>query len=227
MWFYLADSPEDAWFLNPEERRFIATHRYRDVREATNPSAQTLKRSDVIAALKDWKIWAFVIQDFGSDVQLFSYSIFLPTIVQAIQPEWSSLNVQALTIPCYVWTTIVFFAVAYISDALQRRAVFMIGGASASIIGHIMLIAGKSVAVKFLGCFFIGTGLYVASGIGIVWMPSNLPRYGKRTTAVGMQLMLGNSGGIPAPYVSRWSVGETDEPCKLSRLTHLIVVPDE
>ena len=139
--------------------------------------------------------------NFPADIQLFSYAIFLPTIIKAINPAWSSLYVQALTIPCFAWSTIVYFIAAFVSDATQHRAVFGILGALASIMGHVMLIAGQGVAVPYLGCFFIATGLFVVSGIALVWLSTNSPRYGKRTTAVGMDLMLGNSAGIAAPYV--------------------------
>ena len=96
----------------------------------------------------------------------------------------------------------VYFITAFISDATQHRAVFGILGAFASIIGHIMLFAGRGVAVPFAGCFVVATGVFTVAGIALVWMPTNLPRYGKRSTAVGLQLMLGNSAGIAAPYVS-------------------------
>ena len=101
-----------------------------------------------------------------------------------------------------MWSAIVYFIVAAISDALQHRAVFGLLGVIASISGHVMLIAGGGVAVPYIGCFVIATGVFVISGIAIVWMQSNLPRYGKRSTAVGMQFMIGNSAGIAAPYVS-------------------------
>lgn len=174
----------------------------RDQREASTPSAQTLNRTDVLAALKDWKIWAFCLQNFPSDIQLFSYTIFLPTIIRAVNPAWSTLYVQALTVPCFALTTIAYFVSAYVSDRTQHRASFGIFGCVVSIVGHIMLIAGQGVAVPFTGCFFIAAGLFLVSGIALAWLPSNLPRYGKRSTAVGMQLMIGNSAGIAAPYVS-------------------------
>ena len=201
-WLFLADSPETAWYLSPSERQLIAVRRRRDQSEATTASANKLHKADVIAAFKDWKIWTFGVQDFCSNTQLFGYSIFLPTIVHAINPEWSVLRVQALTVPCFVWGIISYFILAFVSDAIKQRALFCALGAFVSIIGHIMLIAGKTVAVSYAGCFVIGTGLLV-QGIAIAWMPSNYPRYGKRSTAVGMQIMVGNSAGIAAPYVSR------------------------
>ena len=65
-----------------------------------------------------------------------------------------------------------------------------------------MLIAGRGIAVPYVGCFVIATGVFIVAGTALVWLPSNLPRYGKRSTAVGLQLMAGNSAGIAAPYVS-------------------------
>ncbi|KAI4229804.1 MAG: hypothetical protein L6R36_000591 [Xanthoria steineri] len=35
----------------------------------------------------------------------------------------------------------------------------------------------------------------------LAWLPNNSPRYGKRTTATGLQLTIGNSSGIMAPFV--------------------------
>ena len=201
-WFFLADGPQSAWYLSQAERDLLIHRGTRDQREASTPSAQILQRSDVVAAFKDWKIWAFCLLNFPGDIQLFSYSIFLPTIIKAINPAWSTLNVQALTIPCFVWSMLMYFVAAFISDAIQHRAVFGILGCLMSIIGHAMLIAGKGVAVPYIGCYFIATGIFIVSGIALAWLPSNLPRYGKRATGVGMQLMLGNSAGIAAPYVS-------------------------
>ncbi|KAL8947333.1 MAG: hypothetical protein Q9222_006373 [Ikaeria aurantiellina] len=200
-WFFLADAPDSAWYLSPSQRKTLMHRSTREEREASAPSARILHRSDVLAAAKDWKVWAFCLLNFPGDIQLFSYSIFLPTIIKAINPAWSTLFVQALTVPCYAWIAIVYFAAAYVSDRMQHRAIFGILGCLISIVGHIMLIAGRGVAVPYVGCFAIATGIYVVAGITIVWLPSNLPRYGKRSTAVGMQFMIGNSAGIAAPYL--------------------------
>ncbi|KAG8526552.1 uncharacterized protein KY384_008753 [Bacidia gigantensis] len=199
-WFFLADGPESAWYLTPAQRGIVVRRRVRDQREASTASAQSLNKADIIAAFKDWKVWAFCVENFGGDIQLFSYSIFLPTIIQSINPDWSTLVVQALTVPCFVWCTVVYFAAAFVSDRIQHRASFILFGFTMSIIGHIMLIAGKSVAVLYLACYVIATGLFIL-GIALAWLPSNLPRYGKRSAGVAMQIALGNSAGIPAPYV--------------------------
>lgn len=55
---------------------------------------------------------------------------------------------------------------------------------------------------KYFACFLIASGLYVVVGLPLAWLPSNQPRYGKRTTATGLQLTIGNSAGVMAPFVS-------------------------
>ncbi len=200
-WFFLADSPESAWYLSPNLRRHLLHRSAREEREASIASAQTLHRSDIRAAVKDWKVWAFCLLNFPGNVQLFTYAIFLPTIIKAINPAWSSINVQALTVPCFAWSAIVYMIVAYISDAVQHRAAFALAGVAVSVLGHVLLIVGKNVATRYAGCFVIATGLFVLSGIVLAWLPTNLPRYGKRSTAVGMQLMIGNCAGVAAPFV--------------------------
>ncbi|KAL9610940.1 MAG: hypothetical protein Q9167_004382 [Letrouitia subvulpina] len=200
-WFFLANSPETARYLSNSQRQIIERRRALDQPEASTPSAKAAHRSDIRSAFTDWKIWAFCVELFGADIQLYSYSIFLPTIIKAINTQWSTLTVQALTVPCYAWGAIMYFVVARISDILQLRAPFSIFGAIAGIIGNIMLLVGRSVAVSYLGCFVIATGLYVVGGIALVWMPSNLPRFGKRTTAIGMFLMCGSGAGVAAPYL--------------------------
>lgn len=47
----------------------------------------------------------------------------------------------------------------------------------------------------------VATGLYVVVGLPLAWLPNNSPRYGKRTTANGMQLTMGNASGIMTPFI--------------------------
>ncbi|KAL8992692.1 MAG: hypothetical protein Q9169_006906 [Polycauliona sp. 2 TL-2023] len=91
--FILADGPETAWYLCPAQRKTLSLRSTRDQREASTDSARVLRRSDVLAAVKDWKVWAFAVFNFLGDIQLFSYANFLPTIIRAINPAWSTVYV--------------------------------------------------------------------------------------------------------------------------------------
>ena len=71
-----------------------------------------------------------------------------------------------------------------------------------------MLISPVGEGAHYFACFLVATGLYVVVGIPLSWLPTNKPRYGARTTASGIQLTIGNSAGIMAPYLYK----SADEP---------------
>jgi MFS family permease len=165
-------------------------------------SAQEFHVEDVYHGLKDWKIYAFCAGQFGADTMLYGFSTFLPTIIKGINPEWSSAIIQVLTIPCYALGAITYLVAAWISDRYQKRGIPTAALALVSVIGYAMLMSDSSNGVHYAGCFLVAMGLYVAVGIPLAWLPSNNPRYGKRTTATGLQLTIGNCSGIMAPFVS-------------------------
>jgi sugar phosphate permease len=197
-WFWLADEPETAYYLKPHEREMMIRRREREYGLRT--SAHEFHAKDVKAGLTDWKIYAFCAAQFCSDNMLYSYSTFLPTIIKGINSSWSNQIVQVLTIPCYAVGAVSYLGSAWLSDRFQRRGVPTVLLCFVSIVGYALLISDTSSGVHFAGCFLVAMGLYVTVGIPLAWLPSNNPRYGKRTTASGLQLTVGNSAGIMAPF---------------------------
>lgn len=104
--------------------------------------------------------------------------------------------------PCYVLGAVSYLVVAKISDMHQLRGLYQVGSAVVCIIGYGILIAPTSLAVHYFATLLIAVGLFVAVGIPLAWLPSNNPRYGKRTTASGIQIMVCNISGITSPFVS-------------------------
>jgi len=96
---------------------------------------------------------------------------------------------------------ITYLTVAHFSDRFQKRGLAVVPLCLISIVGYIILITVTSSGVRYFGCFLVAMGLYVAVGVPLAWLPSNVPRYGKRTTASGIQLTIGNAAGIMASYL--------------------------
>lgn len=233
-WFGMADSPQSAWYLTPEERSLLA----RRISEQTGmtESAQQFHWSDVRAALKDWRMWLFCFGQTGLDTMLYGkqahtlmfyfnrkcslrksdrhqhqtyvdsyligYSTFLPTIIKGIDPQYKAAIVQLLTVPCYALGAIVYAVIAPLSDLQQRRAMYVVSGCIVCIVGYAILAAKASKGAHYFACFLVAAGLWPSIGLAIAWLPTNFPRYGKRTTATGLQLTIGNTAGIWAPFVS-------------------------
>ncbi|KAF2267637.1 high-affinity nicotinic acid transporter-like protein [Lojkania enalia] len=195
----LPDNPQTAYFLNTGERELAAVRLARQT--GYTAKAAQFHWKDVKAGLKDWKIWAFCFAQFGSDTMLYGYSTFLPTIIRGINPDASTALVQVLTIPCYGLGAITYLVVARFSDHQQKRGFYTVLLGLVSIVGYAMLISDSSYRVHYAGCFLVAMGLYVCVGLPLAWLPTNLPRYGKRTTATGLQLSIGNCAGIMASFL--------------------------
>ncbi|KAF9890089.1 hypothetical protein FE257_006250 [Aspergillus nanangensis] len=202
--WWLADEPESAFYLTPQERDLVVLRKRRQIGHTT--SSDELHKADVYAAFMDWKTWLFCGAQFGSDIMLYGYSTFLPTIIHGLG-DWSSTQVQALTIPCYALGAISYLLVAWVSDRTQRRAVFVTIFGVISMVGYGLLISPAPNGARFLGCLLVAAGLYIVAGIPLAWLPSNNPRYGKRVTASGLQLTIGNAAGIPAPFLYKTNDG--------------------
>ncbi|KAF2738306.1 MFS general substrate transporter [Polyplosphaeria fusca] len=195
----LPDSPLKAYFLNSQEKDLAAARLTRQT--GYTAKAAEFHWKDVKCALTDWKVWAFSFAQFGSDTMLYGYSTFLPTIIRGINPDASTALVQVLTIPCYALGAITYLVVAWFSDHQQKRAQYTILLGLVSIVGYAMLISDIGSGAHYAGCFFVAMGLYVCVGLPLAWLPTNSPRYGKRTTATGLQLSIGNCAGIMAPFL--------------------------
>ena len=199
-WWLLADNPETAYYLNTQEKEL--SHLRLSSQPGFTKSAAEFHWKDVREGLLDWKLWTFAFIQFGGDTMLYGYSTFLPTIIQGLSSSYSSAYIQVLTIPVYILGAVTYVVAARVSDWSQMRAIFPIAFGLISIIGYAVLIADVGSGAHYAGCFIVALGLYVCVGMPLAWNPANLPRYGKRTTATGMQLTIGNSSGIMAPFVS-------------------------
>ncbi|KAI9933874.1 hypothetical protein AWENTII_000211 [Aspergillus wentii] len=201
-WFFLADDPATAYYLNEEEKALVVKRRRAELGQTA--SAQKFHWADVKDGASDWRIYAFCIAQFGIDTMLYGYSTFLPTIIEGMG-SWSVAEVQALTIPCYAVGAIAYLIVAWLSDRYQQRALFVCIFCVISIVGYGLLIADVSSGVHYFGALLIALGLYVAVGLPLAWLPTNLPRYGKRTFATGLQLTFGNVSGVMSPFLYKTS----------------------
>lgn len=67
--FLLPNDPEHAYFLTPEEKKFMVVRTQRHYGSTT--SAQQFSKEDMVKAFKDWKVWLFCIGQFGCDTMLY------------------------------------------------------------------------------------------------------------------------------------------------------------
>ncbi|RSL56343.1 hypothetical protein CEP53_006806 [Fusarium sp. AF-6] len=197
-YFALPNDAETAYFLDDKERKLM---RVRHAREYGNTeSSREFSKADMLCAFKDWKVWAFCVAQFGVDTMLYGFSTFLPTIIKDLG-DWTVAETQLLTVPCYFLGAAAYMTTAYLSDRMQRRGLFCVIFGLISVVGYAVLLADVASGVHYFGCFLVAGGLYVVVGLPLAWLPTNSPRYGKRTTGTGMQLTWGNAAGIMSAFI--------------------------
>jgi MFS family permease len=215
--FALPNEGSTAYFLSDDERALMELRHRREY--GNTQSSRDLSFQDVKSAFTDWKVWAFSIAQFGVDTMLYGrflcppasrppllnsfktgFSTFLPTIIQGLG-TWSAAEVQLLTIPCYFLGAAAYMGAATVSDRTQQRGLLCVAFGILSVIGYGVLLSDSPTGVHYFGCFLVAMGLYIVVGIPLAWLPNNSPRYGKRTTATGLQLTTGNVAGILSSFI--------------------------
>ncbi|KAI5304041.1 hypothetical protein KEM56_006916 [Ascosphaera pollenicola] len=202
----MADNPDTAWFLTSEEKKVWAARRALDIGQTD--AAQRFHKEDAIEGALDWKVHLCAFAQIGVDSILYGYSTFLPTIIQGFG-SWTTPQVQCLTIPCYFVGAVSYILFSWLSDKLQKRGIFIVIFSLISCAGYAILMADVSPGVHYFGCFVVAVGFYVCVGLPLAWLPTNLPRWGKRTFGTGLQLMWGNIAGVITPFVYKTNEAPT------------------
>jgi MFS family permease len=78
--FYMNDYPQTAKFLTEVEKKEIS----RRLEEDRSSLADEYGTKYFMHAIKDWKIWVHMFITFGIYTPLYSFSLFLPTIVKTL-----------------------------------------------------------------------------------------------------------------------------------------------
>jgi MFS family permease len=119
----MQDYPATAKFLTQEERDEISARLKRD----RSSLADEFDIKYFWAAIKDWKIWVHMFITIGVYTGLYSYSLFLPTIINDLGTARTPEMAQLMTVPPYVVACIFCVGSGWYADKLGQRGLFMIG----------------------------------------------------------------------------------------------------
>jgi len=176
------DFPDDAKFLNPQERARVI----RRLREDNQSSAEheEFKMSYFWASVKDWKTYAFAVIYMGCDGALYAFSLFLPSIIN--QLGYTSTKANLLSVPPYAAAAILTITVGWYADRTGRRGLSNIGTSFLGIIGFSMLLGSKKAGVKYAAVFLGASGIYPCVANTISWCSNNVEGTYKRGITLGI-----------------------------------------
>ncbi|KAF2813634.1 major facilitator superfamily transporter [Mytilinidion resinicola] len=202
--FLLPDNFETAWWLREDEKVIMrARTGNASLYQGASLSIETFDKEEVKYAFQDPKVWLSSFCQFCADTCSFGFSTFLPVIIKGF--GYSSIHTQLLTVPVYIWASIVYITVSFASDHFNRRAIFMVPMALVTSIGYAMQlgVSMDKTAVLYFATFVTATGIYCVVGLNVTWIINSNAGYFKRATAIGLQQTIGNSAGIMAGQIYR------------------------
>ncbi|KAK3061585.1 hypothetical protein LTS18_005868, partial [Coniosporium uncinatum] len=203
--FLLPNNVDTARFLSPAERTFARQRLVQDAPEGSRDSFidshkhEAFQWSEVYRGIFNIQVWLSAAAYFAILAGLYSFGLFLPTIINAgfaKDPDAAQLwSVIPYGVAC-VFTVIV----AYASDRLKLRGVLMLFCLPVAIVGYAVIANVHDPKVKYGMTFLMATGMYSAVPCVLVWNSNNSAGHYKRATTSALQLAIANSGGFVATF---------------------------
>ncbi|KAB5576299.1 major facilitator superfamily domain-containing protein [Coniochaeta sp. 2T2.1] len=195
------DFPDDAKFLSDADRARVIRRLKMD--KQSSAEHEEFKMKYVWAAIADWKTYAGALAYMGPLMPLYSFSLFLPTIISnmGFTSTKSIVRNQLLTVPPYAAAAIVTVAVGFASDKQKRRGIYNMCLAPIGMAGFIMLISTTRPGVQYAGTFLGAIGIYATIPITIAWIANNTEGVYKRGIVLGFVIGWGNLNGIVSSNV--------------------------
>ncbi|KAJ7200964.1 major facilitator superfamily domain-containing protein [Mycena rebaudengoi] len=194
--FTLVDFPDKATFLTQKETAHIIDKINEDRGDAL---ADELTGRAAIGYLKDWRIWGYGLMFMSSTMPAYAFAYFLPVILAGggYSVELSLL----LSAPPYVFAAFFTYAVAYASDKLRKRAIFIALNALVCMTGlFIMAFAGK-IGPRYFGAFLAIGGCQSNVPAVLAYQANNILTYSKRAVTSAVVIGFGGMGGIFAVLI--------------------------
>jgi hypothetical protein len=188
------DFPDEARFLNAEDR--VRVIRRLKLDQQSSATHEDFKIIYLWQGLKDWKMWLGMVIYMGCDMPLYAFSLFLPSIVNELGWNTSTVRSQLMTVPPYVAAAALTIIVGYIADRTRRRGLCNIVVSCLGIVGFSMLLGSTNAETKYAGTFLAALGIYPCISNTITWMANNIEGVYKRGVVLGFVIGWGNLTGI-------------------------------
>ncbi|KAI1824037.1 major facilitator superfamily domain-containing protein [Xylaria intraflava] len=194
----LPNGVSSAKFFTPEEREY-AIRRLQAQKASSGASEERFAWSEVARGVFNWQTWLSASAYFGILSGLYSFGLFLPTIIQGL--GYTADEAQLWSVIPYAVATVFTICTAYLSDHFKVRGIIMLGSLPIAIIGYAVIANTHSTSVKYGMTFLMATGLYSSVPPVLGWLSNNSAGHYKRATTSAMQLAIANAGGFVAVFI--------------------------
>ncbi|KAI8626530.1 major facilitator superfamily domain-containing protein [Xylariaceae sp. FL1651] len=191
-----------AKFFTPEQREFAVRRlRAQGAGNGSRENEETEKFawSEVARGFFNWQTWLSALAYFGILSGLYSFGLFLPTIIQGL--GYTANEAQLWSVIPYAVATVFTICTAYLSDRFRVRGIIMLCSMPVAIVGYAVIANVNTNSVKYGMTFLMAIGLYSSVPPVLGWLSNNSAGHYKRATTSALQLAIANAGGFVAVFV--------------------------
>lgn len=201
--FLIPASVKKAPFLTPAEKEVTSRQLARDLGagHVEDSVLRYLRR-----AILNLNTILVAVASLCSLLTMNSMALFMPSILNTM--GYSGIHSQLLSVPPYVWATIVCVTVTTLSGRTHKRGVWIAGLMPITATGFILLLASTRTAVRYFAIFLCLTGAFTVSPMFVAWCMDNTAGHMTRAIAAGAVVGFGNIGGL----ISAWAYVLPDAP---------------
>jgi MFS family permease len=198
LYFTIADFPEQARFLNENERKFLKAKL--QIHSGTHSGFEIQNKfTDVLGCFKDVMVWVPALIYFGLIIPSYGYAYFAATIIK----EMGYTAVSAQQHSVYPWLAAFGLGniTSVISDRFKVRLPFALLTGCIALAGLAIILALDNPHVRYGGCFLTALGLYTAMPLVVCWSSLNFGGHLRKSVGTAWQIGFGNIGGIIATFI--------------------------
>ncbi|KAG9235308.1 retrograde regulation protein 2 [Amylocarpus encephaloides] len=205
--FTLTDRPETARWLSQEEKD-LAIARVKAERVGTTEVLDKIDHKKTRLGIFNPVVLGTSFIFLLDNITVQGLAFFAPTIVRTIYPKNTVVSQQLHTVPPYVVGAFFTVLLPFLSWRTDKRNIFFIASAPLIMIGYIMFLASKEAMVRYSATFLIASGAFSFGALCNAQVSANVVSDTARSSAIGMNVMAGNIGGL----ISTWSFLPFDGP---------------
>jgi MFS transporter, ACS family, tartrate transporter len=192
--FFLPDGPDDARWLNPEERGWLREALERENRIKSEHGEYTTRQ-----ALTNGKVWLLSAIYFGVVTSVYGVSLWLPLIIEDLS-GFGTFAVGLLGAVPYVAGAIGMVLFARHSDATGERRWHVAVAAFIATVGLVLTGVTVSPVVEMVALTLAALGIY--STLATFWsLPTAFLSGTAAAAGIALINSVGNLGGFVGPYV--------------------------
>ena len=200
-YWMVQDFPVEATFLTSDDRARVLRRLAAD--KQGSAKVEVFKWKSFWQSIKDWKTTAFAIIYMGADMSLYAFSLFVPTIIKGMNPQYSATEANLLSVPPYAVAAVATVFIGWLADRTGQRGCYNMGMSLFAIAGFAMLLGSGNAHVQYAGVFLGALGIYPCIPNTISWTSNNVEGVFKRGVTLGFVIGWGNLNGVVSSNIYR------------------------